>query len=353
MVSEPLVSVILLNYNGLKHVDTCMASLLRTEYRNWELVFVDNGSTDGSGDTFAKMARASLGSRFQQIRLEQNVGYSPANNAGIARARGELVALVSNDIEVKPDWLTQAVEFFDDPRNRDTAVAEAYLISIRDRTTMDYMYNFIDPIGFCHPYSGSAGRTEVFYSEGAVMFVRREILGLTDGLFDADYFMFFEDIDFCWRVRLAGHRVAVIPTSQAYHVRGGTVEGVIIKSDPRYLRLNTRNRLATLYKNYDTLHMIVFLGLSLAAEFTFAVVSLRRKGHWGRAVMAGMKQFITELPAWRSKRRRVQELRQVPDSRVMELMVPLTVAIRTMIVDWYTIRDGRDRGKDSTLRDGI
>ncbi len=353
MEREPFASVILLNYNGMKHVETCMSSLLRTQYQNWELVFVDNGSTDGSGAAFVDAASAILGSRLTHVRVESNIGYSKANNLGLTRARGELIVLVSNDIEVKPDWLERAAEFFSDRRNSDIAVAEAYLISIKDRTTMDFMYNYIDPIGFCHPYRGDSEGIDVFYSEGAVMFLRREVLRLTQGLFDGDYFMFFEDIDFCWRVRLAGHRVAVIPRAQAFHVRGGTVEGVIIKSDPRYLRLNTRNRLATLYKNYDRLHMILFLTLSLAAEFSFAVVALPRHGQWGKAVMAGMKDFVTELPMWRRKRRQVQQLRQVPDSKVMELMIPLSDALRTMISDWHTIKGGDDRGKDRASKEGV
>src|SRR3989442_12698256 len=98
------------------------------------------------------------------------------------------------------------------------------------------------------------------------MFIKREALMKAGGLFDPDYIMFDEDIDFCWRVRLMGYKICVVPTSKAYHARGGTVSGVLIKTQPFFIFTNTRNQLMTVYKNYETENLLKFLPLTLGYE---------------------------------------------------------------------------------------
>ncbi len=327
----PKVSVVLLNYNGLRHLEQCMLSVLRTDYPNWELVFVDNGSSDGSDAAFLSEARRVLAERLVFVKIEENIGYSRANNAGLERCSGGIVVLLSNDIEVSTDWLARGVEFFADPRNHDVMVAEAWLRSLSDHQTQDPMGNFVDAIGFCHPFVGDLAATEVFYSEGAVMFIRREVLDSTRGLFDGDYFMFYEDIDFCWRARLAGYRCAVIPSARAFHMRGGTVRGVIMKTDPRYVYFNTRNRLATLYKNYGLASMVVYLPLSIAAELVVAFVLYGRQPETARAKLSGIAQFVRELPQWTRKRRAVQQNRRVGDLAILRAMTPLSEGVKELV----------------------
>src|SRR5436190_2997233 len=103
----PTVSVVVLNYNGLKHLDTCFLSLGALEYPKdrLELILTDNGSSDGSVEFMRK--------RFPQVRVVEtggNLGFAAGNNFGVERATGQYVAFLNNDTRVEPDWLSELVK---------------------------------------------------------------------------------------------------------------------------------------------------------------------------------------------------------------------------------------------------
>jgi len=304
-----------------------MSTVFEQNYPSYEVVLVDNGSKDGSVELVQQIAIAHPNIPFKLVRNERNLGYSIANNQGVNVASGKYVVLLSNDIRVEPDWLSSMIAVLDS--RTDIAVAQSEMYSLYSPSIPDPQANYLDVLGLCHRYLPRPQITEVFYSEGACMFIRRKILAETGGLFDRDYIMFNEDGDFCWRAKLMGYKVCVIPQSRAFHARGGTVSGILIKTQPLFVFSTTRNRLITLYKNYETRNVIRFLPLTLGFESAKSLwLIINRRHRAGLSGIRGIVAFLVGLPKTQRKRLIVQRMRKVGDSAIISQMLPLREAVR-------------------------
>jgi GT2 family glycosyltransferase len=326
----PLVSVVFLNFNGQKYADQ-WSSLFMQDYPDYEIIFVDNGSRDGSETTFEKVAYDHPHIKVRMLKLDMNCGYSKANNLGADKARGKYVVLLSNDIKVTKDWLKNAITELES--NDRIGVAQSVMFKLDDPSKFDPMGNYIDAFGLNHPFLFTKEPVkDVFYCEGAVMFIRRKALKESLGLFDDSYFMFYEDVDFCWRIHLMGYRTVVLQKSAVYHKRGGTVSGTLMKVDPKYVFTNTRNRLNTLLKNYSTGNMVRFIPISIAIEMLkgFSLI-LNKKSSAGLACFKGILSFLSGIHHTMKKRTLVQNKRKVKDDEILKLMVPLSDALRDVI----------------------
>lgn len=247
----PLVSVVVLNYNGKRWIDVCCPSLLKTTYPNVEWLFVDNASSD---DSVAYCARHYP--QFRIVRSAANSGYAGGNNLGIRESRGDYVVLLNNDIEVDPEWLSVLVHHAeDDPR---IGALQPKIRSMIDAGRFEYAGaagGFIDRWG----YAFLRGRVfdhiesdhgqyddvrEIFWASGAAMFLRRKAVEEAGGL-DESYFMHYEEIDLCWRLHWAGYRILSIPQSVVYHYVGASLP----PQSFRKMYFNHRNSLVTLIKN--------------------------------------------------------------------------------------------------------
>lgn len=331
--AQPLVSVVLLNYNGLRFA-RLWESFFRETYPHREILFVDNGSTDGSGEAFRTLAARYAPQAVRVVRLEQNVGYSEGNNVGVREARGTVVAVVNNDIEVSEDWIAPVVQAFaSDPK---LGVVQSRLMSLQNRDQADRVWNRLDAWGFSHAAPEPSAELEpVFYAEGAAMFVRRELLDDLGSFYPSEFYMLGEDADLCWRARMRGWRVGVLTTSRAWHARGGTEEGSVTKRNPKVLRAITRNRLAMLFTNYGRARQLVFVPGSMAlAVVRGALLWGRRDRTHARAVFAGLRDFLHDLPVLSERRRRVQRRRTVPDQGVVPFMMGPIDGLRSLRSLW-------------------
>ena len=328
MRNSTIASIVLLNFNGRRFVKDCMATVFQQDYRSYEIILVDNGSRDGSVELLQEIACHYPNVPFKVIRNKVNLGYSVGNNQGVEMASGKYIVLLSNDIRVEPDWLSSMVGVLED--RDDIAVAQSQMYSLYAPSVPDPQANYLDVLGLCHRYLPTQKIAEVFYSEGACMFIRRATLAETGGLFDSDYIMFNEDVDFCWRAKLLGHKVCVVPQSKAFHARGGTVAGVLIKTQPLFTFSTSRNRLTTLYKNYELRNVFRFLPLTLAFEGLKCMWLIFNGRH--RAGVSGLKgvvAFLVDLRKTQRKRILVQRMRKVSDETIVSQMLSLKDAIRS------------------------
>lgn len=224
MIKKPLVSIVVLNYNGKKYINKCVESILMSEYDNFELIIVDNNSIDKSiefiEDTF-KDTRLSI------IRNDKNTGFAGGNNIGVQNTKGKYVVLLNIDTIVDRKWLTEIISLMESDLT--IGVAQSKLLSIDDRSTFDSAGDYLDYFGLSFSRGGSWFEKdngqydtieEIFSARGAALVTRKEIVNAI-GLFDDDYFLDFEDVDFCWRVKLYGKRIVFVPASIAYHKGAG------------------------------------------------------------------------------------------------------------------------------------
>ncbi len=217
------VSVIIVNYNGAHLLKECLESLRGQTYKDFEIVLVDNASTDGSvslvKDTYPEVT---------VIENRENLGYGGGNNAGIRQSHGKYVVLLNNDTKADPRWLEKLVV----PVGKDNGVGMCA------SKIMDYYHpDIIDNTGLLiYPDGVARGRgrlekdagqysreEEVLFPSGCAGLYRKDMLEEI-GLFDEDFFLYVDDVDIGFRARLAGWTCIYVPEAIVYHKYSATTE---------------------------------------------------------------------------------------------------------------------------------
>lgn len=325
---EPLVSVIVVNYNGKDFLDRCLSSLLMTDYSNFEVILVDNGSSDGNLD-FVK-DKFGHNPRLKTIKNTVNLGFAEANNIGIRHAQGKYVVLLNNDTVVAKRWLTELVKVMENDIR--IAAAQSKLLLMDHPTRYDCAGGFLDHSGGTYARGQFALDTgqyekieEIFACKGAAMILRRGVLR-TVGLLDSAYFFYYEETDLCWRIWLAAYKVVFVPSSVVYHKGGGSIPKGTSQQIYFQVYLLNRNRIMTLLKNYEIRNLFVYLKpwllLQLLGTMSAGIRGYRRSNEL--YFLASTKAILWNLRNLRStyeKRLCVQKIvRKLPDNEVIRKM---------------------------------
>jgi len=291
------VAIVILNWNGRAFLEKFLAPLVEHTARpEVSFVVIDNGSTDDSCAFVAKNYP-----EIQLISLDKNHGYTGGYNLGLQHVKADYYVLLNSDVEVSPNWLAPLVKLMDSEEN--VGVCMPKIKAYAQPQSFEYAGaagGFIDRFGFpfCRGRILSCieedkgqydERREVFWATGACMMVRAQLFYELGG-FDKHFFAHMEEIDFCWRVKIAGYKVMCEPASVVYHVGGGTLPN----NNPRKLYFNYRNSLYMLYKNLprskrffiffvrlilDSLSAMVYL---LSGKFSFFSTVCRAHFHFWR-----------------------------------------------------------------------
>lgn len=248
------VAVILLNWNGARLLREFLPQVVATTDTSVSRIIVaDNGSTDDSIDYI----REAFGDSVAILRFPENYGFAEGYNRAIAAAQGyDYIALLNTDAATTRGWDRTLLEYMDS--HPGCGACQPKLLSYRQKDMFEYAGasgGFLDRNGypFCRgrifgtcEYDRGQYDTpmEVHWATGACLFVRRNVYLEAGGL-DRDFFAHMEEIDLCWRIRLARYTVAVVPAAVAYHLGGGSLPA----ENPRKTYLNFRNNLLMLHKN--------------------------------------------------------------------------------------------------------
>lgn len=276
------VSVVIPNFNGMAYLDGVLSSLERQTIDNFEVILVDNGSTDGSC--------AFVAAEYpwvHMIQLPENYGFSRAVNEGIHAARSPYVLLLNNDTEAEPDFLEEMVASL--RRHKKAFSCQARMIQLHDRDKMDDAGNYYCALGWA--YAKGKGRDinnynkeqKIFSTCAGAAIYRKKIIDRI-GDFDEEHFAYLEDLDIGYRARINGYENWYAPKAKVYHVGSGT-------SGSRYnqfkIRYSSRNNIYLIYKNMPLLQIILnlpFLAVGFLIKFLFFAV----KG-MGKEYAAGIK----------------------------------------------------------------
>jgi len=214
-------SVIVLSWNGMDYLEDCLNAVLSQDYPDFEVIVVDNGSTDGSADFVAQ--------HFPRVRLicnERNLGFAAGNNVGLRAAVGDVLVLLNQDTVVRTGWLTALVKAL-----KDKAVGVAGCkILYPDGKTIQHAGGWIEwPLGVPHHYGRGEQDTgqwdvprPVEYVTGAAMAFRRDVLERV-GFLDEEFWPgYFEDTDFCLRARKVGYEIWYTPDAVLTHVESAS-----------------------------------------------------------------------------------------------------------------------------------
>jgi GT2 family glycosyltransferase len=260
----PLVSVLILNYNGKKFLDDCFKTVLDASYPNFEVIMIDNKSTDDSV--------AYTEENYPQVEVFQNGvngGFSLAYNNSFKIAKGKYFIILNNDVTVAKNWLEPMVE--EAEKDETIGALQPKLVSMLEPEKFEYAgasgKGHLDKFG----YPFTRGRlfdhleedkgqyndiARIFWTTGAAMFVRASVLEESGNL-DVDFVHHMEEIDLCYRINLVGYQLKVVPESLVYHYGGG----IISYESYKKIYWNHRNSVFMLLKNLEgkNLFKILFL----------------------------------------------------------------------------------------------
>jgi len=325
---KPLVSVIVLNWNGKHFLSKCLSSLLDQNYSTYEVLLVDNGSTDGSVEFVKNKFGENIALRI--IALKENYGFSKGNNLGIKYAQGDYVIILNNDTEVRKNFITELVNIVEgDDRVGSVGCKiltqkgktwfsqkftnEGFIVPFFLQTLVDRRIEMISNC-FCINLANS----------GCAVLYRRNVLDEV-GFYDEDFWSNWEDWDLGYRINLAGFKSMYVPEPLVYHVGGGSERF----PPERYARIY-RNMLFTYFKNYETRNLFIRFPILL-----FILIPLQHIGwilhrllthpsefnreqelQYFFSIEKAVFEFLLKLRPFIKKRYFIQQLRKVSDREV-------------------------------------
>lgn len=298
-------AVVILNYNGEKFLREFLPAVL-AHSGDAKIVVADNGSTDLSVEV--------LRQKFPTVKLidlSNNYGFCGGYNRALKQVEAEYYVLLNSDVEVTPDWLTPLITLLDE--NPEIAAAQPKILAYHQRDHFEYAGaagGFIDALGypFCrgrifNETEQDSGQyndeREIFWATGACMVVRSKIYHALQGL-DEDFFAHMEEIDLCWKIQRAGHKVFYCGASTVYHVGAGTLS----RANPRKTYYNFRNGLSLVYKHWPAGELFWKLPCRILLDYVAALKFLfSGKAGDARAVLKAHYHFGKKWGKNRSKRR--------------------------------------------------
>lgn len=307
-----LVSINIVNWNGLHFLNDCIQSIKLQTYKNIEINIIDNNSSDGSVDL--------LKMKYPEIRLiknTQNEGFSRAHNQAIRISSGEYILPLNFDIILTPKFVEEMVKAIEFSPDIGIVSGNLYLLENGEKK------NMIDSTGITMKgmFPADRGQNEIDYGQynkiefvfgasGAAPLYRYQMLEdvkVHKEYFDEDYYLYVEDVDLCWRAQLFGWKAIYTPRAIAYHKRGATRENNS-KMAREYIMVGHRNRYWTIIKNALLVNLLLNFPLILIVELKFYVSHLLKGNYFILKVTSMVLKGISQMLR---KRKEIQRKKKV------------------------------------------
>ncbi len=332
-----LISVVAVNWNRRELLRRCLDSLQSQQGVRFEVIVVDNGSTDGS----AEMVENEFPS-VRLIRNHENRGFCAANNQGIGAAAGDFIALLNNDAEARPGWLLTLRELFEERPG--LGMAASKILVYEDPRRIDKAGHLIYPDGQnrgrgsgevdCGQYDRVE---EVLWPDGCAAMYRKRMLDQIGG-FDEDFFAYGDDAELGLRARIAGWDCLYTPRAVVWHHRGATL-GL---ASTRRLELIERNRLLLAFKLFPWsllwLNSAYYFGRLATGVWAAArsegeailYPGVRGKMRIALALLRGDLKALPLLPRMLRKRRHLNSIRRLTPTQVRSLIQRFRISLRVL-----------------------
>ncbi|MEM4267919.1 MAG: glycosyltransferase family 2 protein [Candidatus Woesearchaeota archaeon] len=299
--NNPLISIIIVNYNGRHFVEDLVKSIRKSTYKNYEIIVVDNNSPDKKMVGFEK--------DFPDVKVilhNRNDGFGAGINLGAEHMKGEYLFFLNNDIEIAPDCLEV---FAREAKN----IMVPKILLFQKKTHVNSFGIKQNYLGLNMPaYLNEPDRrfSEKTASAGGIMCLRKEIFEEVGG-FDTDFFLYHEDSDLSWRLRLRGYEINLINDAVIYHKYHYSVNTQKVYN-------SEKNRIQLVLKCYSTKSIIILLPMFMVVELSQCVYALMTGWFWKKIGM----YFDIDYKKLFKKRKIVQKTRKIKDREFFKLFVP-------------------------------
>ena len=307
----PLISIVILNYNAEKFLDECISSIYKTEKINFEIILVDNASTDKSYREYTQ--------KFPEIKLienKKNLGYCEGNNVGIRASKGEFIVVLNPDTVVTPTWLSELIHTY---QENGEGIYQPKILATTDHDMLLSSGQFIQLFGF--GYSRGKGQTHVEgsnniekigYASGTCIFTSKKIIEKLN-LFDPFLFAYHDDLDLCWRASMLGINSFYVPSSVIFH----PIEGYSFKWSKFKFYLMERNRQYCLLTHFSKSSYFKMLPSLILVDFAVSLFYLK-KGMFGTKIRTSLN-ILKNLTKISKKYQEIQSTRILSDKEIMNI----------------------------------
>ena len=335
--------MVVVNWNRQVLLRSCLQSLNQQEFdAPFEVVVVDNGSTDGSADMVESEFGSGAAFRIKVIRNANNRGFCAANNQGFAASDGELIALLNNDAEADPHWLCTLAQLFQG--RPEVGMAASKILVYEDPKRIDKAGHLVYPDGQNRGRGTGQLDTgqydkieEVLWPDGCAAMYRRAMLDQIGG-FDEDFFAYADDAELGLRARIAGWKCLYAPQAVVRHHRGSTL-GV---RSARRMELIERNRVLLAFKLFPWTLLWLNGAYYLMRLAAGAWAAMRHKGEVGQytglgklrlafALLKGDLQALMLIPRMLRKRRELERFRKLSPPQVKELILAHRISLKELM----------------------
>jgi len=307
--AQPSVSIIVIAFNNRHYIDACLQSLCAQAYDNYEIIVVDNASSDGSAD-YVEAHYPTV----RLIRSAANLGFGGGNNLGARHATGDYLVFINMDTVVHQHWLTPLVQTLQD--NPDIGMATSKILLLDSPDRINTCGNTIHIAGFGYlrgwmaPSDSFNRASDVPSVSGAAFVMPTALFRQLDGFDEAFNPAYVEDTDLSWRVRLLGYRIRYVPQSLVYHDYGARFNA------SKFFMLE-RNRYQMIFKNLHWQTVLLLLPALLLSEIvSWGFAAINGPQHW-RAKLGTYAWLIGHVPGLLRRRRVVQRQRLVSDRDIL------------------------------------
>ncbi len=314
------------NFNGRRFVETSVTAVLKSTYPHFELIFIDDCSTDGSSELVRE--KFASNPRLVIMRNERNVGAAAARNRAVSQSRGGILIFLDNDTEVEPSWMNELVEVL---KETGVGAAQAKVIEFDCRSVIQHVGVSLIPFtawaiarGAGEIDNGQWDRPDEILAMSTCLAVKRSAFDDIRG-FDETLGVYSEDIDFSWRLWLAGHKTILAPFAQVYHKTKTIAERKVMNATEYSITLHLeRNSLRMLLKNLGLARGLISVPVSTFINLALACLSCMRTRTNTRliALIHGIAWNVRFLDDTLEERKRVQgSLRRASDAWILEKIV--------------------------------
>jgi len=332
---KPIVSIIIPHWNGIDILSECIDSINSTKFESFELIIVDNASSDGS--------QSWLRNNHPKVRLVENdvnYGYAGGCNRGAEIASGEYLVFLNNDTIQDDNWLNHLYNRIDG--NHNIAAVQPKILNYFDKEIFDYAGGCGGQMDIlCYPFARGRLFLEqekdngqyndpalCFWASGTSMMVRKDLFFLA-GRFDEDFFAHMEEIDLCWRLQAMGYQIWVEPKSIVFHKNAVSLP---MHSHQKYY-LNHRNSLLMLLGNYS-LFFSSYLGIiRIMLEFVALIYAITKLDiNHVTGIIRALFWVLTHPLSIIKKRLQFKKIRRIKDGSIMKNLCTSPIVISYYIL---------------------
>jgi|SRR3989344_1416944 len=295
----PKVSVVILNWNTANETAKSLQSLDRQTFRDFEVVLVDNGSTEEDYKNLKKIAYKSR-SKIRVLRIEKNIGLSGGANLGVRNSKGDYILFMNNDATGNTDFIEKLLVPFSKYDGVGATVSKVFFDRPGIRGLVQYAGGELTFYGkAAHIGTGMKDvpeynkEKETQWAFGVSLMVKKEVLKKLGEVFPAAFYTYFEDVDLSWRIRSSGYRIIYTPSSVVYHIGSKTME--VNSSISNQDRLSFRNKYLCFWRNLPQIEFFSVLPFMIVYDLLRIVKNILMMGRvsFATAYIFGLLDFIS------------------------------------------------------------